>query len=236
MINHVRQTVLTVLNKENRGFLTPDQFNQYAKHAQETLFSRYFDEYNRLVTQTNSRRGGDVYSDKEAILRKNIEKFVKKTTVPQANDHYSKPIDMYHLISLRFTEANVTREIEELEKKHEMFLINSNLTAPSKNFPVYIDVDDFITVKPDSIIGEIEFVYIRKLRTPKWTYSTDFGSIEEPVFNGSALDYQDFELGPEDEPKLVVEILKLAGVTIRETEITQVAQGIDQQETQKENM
>ena len=95
MINHVRQTVLTVLNKENRGFLTPDQFNQYAKHAQETLFARYFDEYNRLVTQTNSRRGGDAYSDKESILRKSIERFVKKTSVPQANDHYSKPVDMY---------------------------------------------------------------------------------------------------------------------------------------------
>lgn len=232
MIDHVRQTVLTVLNKENRGFLTPAQFNQYAKHAQETLFSRYFDEYNRLVTMTNNRRGGDTYGDKESMLRKNIEKFVKKTTVPQANAKYSKPIDMYHLLSIRYNNL----EVEELEKKSELFLLNSNLTAPSESFPVYIDVDDFISLKPDTITSDVDMVYIRKLRTPKWTYSTDFGTSEEPVFNGSALDYQDFELGPENEPKLVVEILKLAGVTIRETEITQVAQGIDQQETQKENM
>lgn len=232
MIDHVRQTVLTVLNKENRGFLTPAQFNQYAKHAQETLFSRYFDEYNRLITMTNNRRGGDTYGDKEAMLRKNIEKFVKKTTVPQANAKYSKPIDMYHLLSIRYNNL----EVEELEKKSELFLLNSNLTAPSESFPVYIDVDDFISLKPDTITSDVDMVYIRKLRTPKWTYSTDFGTSEEPVFNGSALDYQDFELGPENEPKLVVEILKLAGVTIRETEITQVAQGIDQQETQKENM
>ena len=232
MINHVRQTVLTVLNKENRGFLTPDQFNQYAKHAQETLFSRYFSEYNRLITMTNNRRGGESYGDKEAILRRTIEKFVKKTTVTQANQKYSKPIDMYHLLSVRYD----NKEVEELEKSKELYLINSNLTAPTEAFPVFIDVDDFITVKPDSITSEVDIVYIRKLRTPKWTYSSDFGTSEQPVFNASALDYQDFELGTEDEPKLVVEILKLAGVTIRETEITQLAQGIDQQETQKENM
>ena len=51
MINHVRKTVLTVLNKENRGFLTPDQFNSYAKHAQLLLFEQYFSEYARLNTK-----------------------------------------------------------------------------------------------------------------------------------------------------------------------------------------
>ena len=123
-----------------------------------------------------------------------------------------------------------------LEKRNELFLLNSNLTGPSENFPVYIDVDDFISVKPDTVTSNIDVVYVRKLRTPKWTMSTDFGTIEEPVFTSSALDYQDFELPVEAEAKLVVEILKLAGVTIRETEITQLAQGLDQQETQKENM
>ena len=232
MINHVRQTVLTVLNKENRGFLTPGQFNLYAKHAQETLFTRYFAEYNRLVALTNNRRSSDVYGDKENMLRKTIERFVKKTSVTQINQKYSKPLDLYHLVSVRYNNA----EVEELEKRNELFLLNSNLTGPSENFPVYIDVDDFISVKPDTVTSNIDVVYVRKLRTPKWTMSTDFGTIEEPVFTSSALDYQDFELPVEAEAKLVVEILKLAGVTIRETEITQLAQGLDQQETQKENM
>ena len=112
MINHVRQTVLTVLNKENRGFLTPGQFNQYAKHAQETLFTRYFAEYNRLVALTNNRRSSDVYGDKENMLRKTIERFVKKTSVTQINQKYSKPLDLYHLVSVRYNNV----EVEELER------------------------------------------------------------------------------------------------------------------------
>tara|TARA_S200002703_G_scaffold159959_1_gene175712 strand:+ start:826 stop:1515 length:690 start_codon:yes stop_codon:yes gene_type:complete len=229
MINHVRNTVLSVLNKENRGFLTPSEFNFYAKHAQDLIFSRYFDEYNKLTAQTRSGRGGDVYADREHILRQNIEKLVKTTSVAQAGGRYAVPVDSYHLLSIR----NGNVEIEEVEKKHEKYLIGSNLTAPSNTYPVYIDVNRFITVSPDTITGNLDFLYIRRLNDPNWTY-TVVG--EDLLFNGSALDYQDFELSEEDTPHLTIEILKLAGVTIRESEISQLATSIDSTETQKQNM
>ena len=59
---------------------------------------------------------------------------------------------------------------------------------------------------------------------------------ENPVFNPSAADYKDFELGSDDETKLIIEILKLTGVTIREAEVAQAAAQIDAVETQKENV
>ncbi len=229
MINLVRNTVLSVLNKENRGFLTPAEFNNYAKHAQDLVFKRYFDEYNKLSSQTRTGRGGDVYADREAILRQNIERLVKTTSVAQGGGVYAFPVDLYHLISIR----NGDVDIEEVEKRHEKFLMNSNLTAPTEKYPVYVDVNGFITVKPASITGALDFLYIRKPKDPNWTY-TVIG--EDLLFNGSALDYQDFEMSDEDTPLLVIEILKLAGVTIREAEVSQVAQSIDATETQKENM
>jgi hypothetical protein len=58
---------------------------------------------------------------------------------------------------------------------------------------------------------------------------------DNPIFNPSAGDYQDFELPQEDEPNLVLEILKLAGLTIREPQITQAAVGLDAADIQKEN-
>ena len=229
MINHVRNTVLSVLNKENRGFLTPAEFNYYAKHAKDLIFARYFDEYNKLSSMSRSGRGGDVYADREHILRQNIERLVKTTSVAKAGGRYAMPVDMYHLLSIR----NGNVEVEELEKKHEKYLIGSNLTAPSEMYPVYVDVNKFITVSPDTITGNLDFVYVRKLNDPNWTY-TVVG--EDLLFNGSALDYQDFELSEEDTPYLTVEILKLAGVTIREAEISQLATTIDSTETQKQNM
>jgi len=126
MINHVRNTVLSVLNKENRGFLTPAEFNNYAKHAQDLVFKRYFDEYNKLSSQTRTGRGGDVYADREAILRQNIERLVKTTSVAQGGGVYAFPVDLYHLISIR----NGDVDIEEVEKRHEKFLMNSKTLVP----------------------------------------------------------------------------------------------------------
>ena len=59
---------------------------------------------------------------------------------------------------------------------------------------------------------------------------------ENPVHNPDAEDFQDFELSPDDQTNLVIEILKLSGVTIREAEVAQAAAQIDAVETQKENV
>ena len=58
---------------------------------------------------------------------------------------------------------------------------------------------------------------------------------ENPVFNSSKSDYQDFEIDQDESVNLIVEILKLTGLTIRETEVTQVASGLDQANTNKDS-
>ena len=42
MINSVRNTVLAILNKNNYGYIAPNDFNLYAKQAQLDLFEDYF--------------------------------------------------------------------------------------------------------------------------------------------------------------------------------------------------
>ena len=46
MINSVRNTVLAILNKNNYGYISPNDFNLYAKQAQLDLFEDLFYEYN----------------------------------------------------------------------------------------------------------------------------------------------------------------------------------------------
>lgn len=55
MINTVRNTVLSVLNKNNYGYLSPSDFNLFAKQAQMEIFDSYFYEYNNEVNKQNSR-------------------------------------------------------------------------------------------------------------------------------------------------------------------------------------
>ena len=48
-VNTVYTTVLTILNKEQRGYLTPQEFNLFAIQAQQDIFEQYFDDLNQQL-------------------------------------------------------------------------------------------------------------------------------------------------------------------------------------------
>ena len=229
MIDHVRSTVLSVLNKENRGILTVSQFNSYAKHAQQLIFDQYFSEYSRLSTLKNSRRLSSDQGDKLKMLRQNIDKFVKTDTKTITNTYIQKPTDLYSMLSLVYS----GKLMEYVPKYKETYLEASNIAGPSTLYPGYCDENNYWYIKPSTLTGDVSVNYIRTLADPNWTY-TVVG--QNPVHNPSAPDFQDFELDVDDQTSLVIEILKLSGVTIREAEVAQAAAQIDAVDTQKENV
>ena len=46
-VNTVYTTVLSILNKEQRGYLTPDEFNKVATQVQLEIFESYFENLNQ---------------------------------------------------------------------------------------------------------------------------------------------------------------------------------------------
>ena len=55
MINSVRNTVLSVLNKNNYGYISPSDFNLFALNAQMEIFEGYFDAYNKIINQKRKK-------------------------------------------------------------------------------------------------------------------------------------------------------------------------------------
>ena len=47
-INTVYQTVLALANKEQRGYITPQEFNLFARQAQMQIFEQYFYDLNQF--------------------------------------------------------------------------------------------------------------------------------------------------------------------------------------------
>ena len=72
MINSVRNTVLAVANKQNFGYISPADFNLYAKQAQLDIFEDYFYRYNEWMVKQNSRVSGSGYAD----IVKNLEEVI----------------------------------------------------------------------------------------------------------------------------------------------------------------
>lgn len=246
MINSVRNTVLSVLNKNNYGYISPSDFNLFAKQAQMEIFEEYFSEYNKIINMENARMSGTDYADLRKAVEEAVETFIVTSTLTQvtpASNRFFLPSATttgfdYFMINkvLCYDASGPTRvfkgEAEKVTHSKITMLVNSNLTAPTELYPAYTQEGSSLTVYPATINlpNEVEANYFRYPKDPKWTYVTLANG--EPVFNQSQLDYQDFEVPLEDEIKLVSKILQYAGMSIREIEAVQFGGNEEQKQSQ----
>ena len=54
-VNTVYTTVLSILNKEQRGYITPDEFNKLATQVQLDIFENYFEDLNQQLRVPSNR-------------------------------------------------------------------------------------------------------------------------------------------------------------------------------------
>lgn len=85
MINTVRNTVLSVLNKNNYGYLSPSDFNLFSKQAQMDIFESYFYQYNYQINKENKRYSGTGYADITKGLEEVIDEFSKTDYLRYSN-------------------------------------------------------------------------------------------------------------------------------------------------------
>lgn len=229
MIDAVRNTVLAILNKNNYGYLSPSDFNLYAQQAQLEIFEDYFYQYNTQINLENARRSGTDYANLSKGILEVIDLFSKTGSLTQtasAVNTYTMPSDYYIMNRVMYNGL----EVERVNQGKITMLLNSMITAPSKDFPAYTTEASIMTVYPTTITGasDISAQYVRYPLTPKWTYNTALQA-QGPVFNQSAVDYQDFELPLDNLNDLVIKICQYAGVEIREAMVVQYAQAEEQQ-------
>jgi hypothetical protein len=235
MINSVRNTVLYILNKENQGYISPEQFNEYSDAAQLEIFESYFHNYSKAINRRNKHLHttghGDIAQRMEEVI--DFFNFSDTLTYNGATLRFTLPTDYYKLGTLYIQSTNI--EIEPVAQNKINNLLRAHDTAPSESYPVYHLVDEELQVYPTTINTSPSIVinYIRYPKTPKWTYINSSGS---PVFNQSALDYQDFELPLDDKFNLVVKILSMAGVEIDNDKAIQYGKAEEMQEAQQQNL
>ena len=232
-IDNVYKTVLNILNKENRGYITPAEINSLANQAQNEIFEGYFSLRNYVVSNDSD------YSD----IRKNVEEkialFENEETIPVTGggftnpagnttlSYYAYPSNFYRLGTVSANAIHVT----EVSSQDIMYLNRAPLTKPTISNPVYLRHEGGLVIHPTTGISSIIINYIRKPIEPNWVGGTASGQI---IANPSDNQYKNFELHPSEESELVVKILAYAGVIIRAADITQAAAAKEQQIMQSE--
>ena len=115
-IDTVYQTILAIANKEQRGYITPQEFNLFANQAQMEIFEQYFYDENQF-----SRIPGNSteYSDMLDLLEEKISIFEKFKVAMSAmsGNQATVPTDLYRLGTVWYGAAGYDVEVEKVGKK-----------------------------------------------------------------------------------------------------------------------
>jgi hypothetical protein len=231
-VDRIYQRVLTLANKEQRGYITPQEFNIFANQAQMDIFEQYFYDLNQF------RRvpGNDTqHADMVDMLEEKISVF--EVTVPLGlatnPNGVAGNLDtlprFYRLSSVR--SGNTI--MESVSRKDFRMFPNSPLAAPTTTRPIYMidTINSVIQIAGDDTLTTADVDYIQSPNLVNWTYVV---VSSKALYNGTAADAQDFDLHPSEETELVLKILTLAGFTLKDPNLLQLAAGEDAKNTQQE--
>ena len=224
-IDTVYQRVQAILNKENRGYISPQEFNLFANQAQLEIFEQYFfdlNQYSRLPKNDTE------YSNLVDTINERISKFKKSATLTYVTSYFTLPTDLHKLGTVIY---NSTTPVEEIDQKNLLEYSLSPLTSPSTTNPVYMQNIQTtssvwsITVFPSTITSLITATYVRKPNEVEWSSQVVSGNA---LYNASTSTNP--ELHDSEESNLVIKILLYAGISVKAADIAQVA---DAKETKK---
>jgi hypothetical protein len=222
-VDTVYQRVLAILNKEQRGYVTPQEFNLFANQAQMDIFEQYFYDIN----QFGRLPGNDTeYSDMLSVLNEKISLFEKESTLTYSGSRFQVPSDLYRVGTLIYNGA----EAERVNKNEYLYIASSPITAPGNDFPIYTKDENGFRVFGASELDNTATVtcnYIKHPTKVEWKYQMVYG---EALYDAT---YSvNFELHPSEETELIIKILALAGLLVQDIGVYQVATAEDAKDEQ----
>jgi len=154
-VNAVYRTVLLIINKEQRGYLTPDEFNRVAAQVQLEIFNEYFDDLNQQLRVPGN---DSEYSDRIKNLEEKIAIFQESGTCGGSNasgftlPSQTPPYEFYKLGTVIYDNE---KEVQLVQPNELLELNLSPITKPSTYWPVYTYKNFKIKVYPTVPTGTI---------------------------------------------------------------------------------
>jgi hypothetical protein len=236
-----------ILNKEQRGYMTPTEFNTVATQVQLEIFEKYFDDLNQ---QLRVPQADTDYADRQENIDEKLAIFKTfgdaiYTTIGglsyfvlPTSDTYGDVVSFYRLGNVLYNDEKVVQRLD----RHEFYYANqSRLTKPSTINPAYLYENHKLFIKPTTITDKIKVDYIRKPNNIIWGFTP--GSVGQYVWNDTPYSLvdnptgsTDFEIHESEQTEVILKILLYSGIIIRDPEVVQTAAALVQaDETNKKS-
>jgi hypothetical protein len=242
-VDTVYQRVLAILNKEQRGYLTPQEFNLFANQAQLDIFEQYFYDINQFGRLPGN---STEFSDMLNVLNEKINIFEVNAPMTFSGGYWSAPGNLYRMgtviynntttsLSLYPTPNTVVTtvtpvEAERVNYNEYLYIAQSPYTKPSNARPIFTANENGYKVYGNApLTTDVSCNYISKPSEVRWGYQIVFG---EALYDSTTS--VDFELHESEETDLVNKILELASLLIKDMGLYQTANNMEMQNIQQE--
>ena len=252
-INSVYQKVLALSNKEQRGYITPQEFNLFADRAQNDIYENYFQQLN--IAQLKPKSNG-THNDPVEVIEMKLEPFLSTLAigflsadneikpgvadVTYASDTANQQNDL--VIDLTINSRRIvslvnptTNNVVTKVSLKELNELNANkLTAPTLTRQVYTNYFNlgFRLHPPPEVDTLYNITFYKHPVQPKWAYIIVNG---KALHDATSASNTNFNLHESEEENVVSRILMMAGVTIKQPDLQQSAVGSMQLNKQEQN-
>ena len=231
-INTVYTTVLYILNKEQRGYVTPAEFNSLATLVQDEIFESYFPDGNQVnrQNQNNTQNDTEFFNMFKDISYKlypfeRTAPFTYNAGAAILGWEYTGNGTIFKLgeiISTYNTTNPQYDSITELASQSDFSKITrSTLTAPTMQYPLCTTgtgPNNSVLIKVSPLPNVLNVNALFTPVNPEWKFTT--GNLGQYVYSGTSVN---FELDISEQTNLIIGILKYCGIIINDPTIIQSA-------------
>lgn len=242
-INSVYSVVKDVANANNRGFVTPSQFNEFAVVAQQEVFQEQLAAYD---LELRKRKRGVAHSkgsfnsiEQIQDTLRNFVRYEQSLSHSTAN-RYSLPSNYAYVLNVQANGIDCPVIPADVAQN-----VNRGfLSAPKETSPVCVITDSEVIAYPSTFASGDDFsiTYYKypqgtvpstgaaSTSNPTWAYTT---VSDVAIYN--PVNSIDFELPKSLEYRLSTKILGYMGINMRDAEVVQFSQLKEQQEQLNDN-
>jgi hypothetical protein len=238
-VDTVYQKVLALANKEQRGYVTPQEFNILADKVQNEIFDSYFHDMKTVDLKPKSNLSS---SDEMELLQQKLQLYKKYTDVSISSNVnlFDLPANAHYLEGVvdKNSTTGEVKPVVELSTEEIIYTENNPLTKATKNRRVFErrtassglgsgSCKIFPTPTEDITL---EVRYYKKPNAPVWGYVV---VRDTAMYNSNTS--RDFSLHDSEEELIVSKILALSGLIVMKPDLINAGGGMEGAISQSKN-
>lgn len=215
-IDQAYRLILSLANKELRGYINPNLFNLWAPLAQIEAVSARIGNVKKLNERNVPMLGYKINDHVKNQLRQLL---VGPVTLPVSSSVSAYPSDFWYLDSIQTTG---NKPITPIDTDELARVQDSAIYPPTADYPTVTFFGSGVAIRPSTV--SVLWTYLRYPLDPVWNYDLVSG---KPVYN--AVGSQDFEVDRDLHTEIVWRICKYAGMNIEMADVVQMGMVQEQQ-------